>query len=472
MSKYLLQELQENDKDKTYRHEEKENSETVHGYQLFSEEQKLVYNSFIEGKNIFMTGPGGSGKTYLIRELYKWCKLSNQDVHVCALTGCAAVLLQTNAKTVHSWAGIGLANGDPLSIVSRVVNNKHKKKNWICTDVLIIDEVSMMSTRLLNILDAIGRKIRRVNKPFGGIQLLLSGDFYQLPPVGNNDDNESSQYCFESPVWETLFDVEIHLNQIFRQTDETYANILNQIREGKLFKKSYLKLLERCKQCDDEIIKPTKLMPRKNDANIINIEEMSKLDGEEKVFEIKVAPQSVFNLSEKDKNALRFYTPDQIKYEIQNLTASIMADEKITLKIGAQVMCIANIDLEMSNTSVVNGSCGIITEFNIDDGFPVVLFKNGIKRKMMPHIWESEHIKGVGIMQVPLILAWAITIHKAQGATLEQAEIDIGNGIFECGQTYVALSRVRSIEGLFLTGFDPSRIKVSKKVQKYYERFN
>jgi ATP-dependent DNA helicase PIF1 len=437
----------------------------------FSEEQKSVYDSFIQGKNIFMTGPGGSGKTYLIRELYKWCIENNKSVQVCALTGCAAVLLQAKAKTVHSWAGIGLANGDALNIISRVVNNKHKKKNWLYTDVLIIDEVSMMSSKLLDILDAIGRKVRRVNKPFGGIQLLFSGDFYQLPPVGNRDDDETMKYCFESSIWEDIFDIEIHLIQIFRQTDETYANILNQIREGKLFKKSFLRLKERCVECEDSIIKPTKLMPRKLEVNTINLQELEKLEGEERTFDIKVAPSSLFNLSEKDKRILASTSADQIKFEIENLKSNIMADDKIILKVGAQVMCIVNMDQEITNNSIVNGSCGIIVEFHKDDGYPVILFRNGTTRKIGPHIWESEHIKGIGIMQLPLILAWAITIHKAQGATLEQAEVDIGGGIFECGQTYVALSRVKDIDGLFLTGFDPNRIKVSKKVQKYYERF-
>ena len=451
--------------------QEDKQSEQPHQQLQFSEEQQQVYDSFIQGRNIFMTGPGGSGKTYLIRELFKWCRENKKSVQVCALTGCAAVLLQSSAKTVHSWAGIGLANGDHLNVISRVVNNKHKKKNWLYTDVLIIDEVSMMSARLLNILDTIGKKIRRSNLPFGGIQLLFSGDFYQLPPVGNRDDDESMQYCFESQVWETLFEVEIHLIQIFRQTDETYANILNQIREGKLFKKSFLKLQERCVESESDIIKPTKLMPRKTDVNAINLEEMKKLEGEEIIFDIKIVPQALLNLNEKDKRILALTSADQIKYEIENLKANIMADDRIVLKVGAQVMCIVNMDQEITNASIVNGSCGVVLEFHKDDGYPVVLFKNGTKRKMSAHIWESEHIKGVAIMQVPLILAWAITIHKAQGATLEQAEIDIGGGIFECGQTYVALSRVKAIEGLFLTGFDPSKIKVSKKVQKYYERF-
>jgi len=205
-------------------------------------EQEAVFNNFKQKENIFMTGPGGSGKSFLIKLIYDWCKENNKDAQVCALTGCAAILLQCRAKTVHSWAGIGMASGEAIDIVARVANNKFKKKNWMFTDVLIIDEVSMMSAKLLNILDAIGKKVRKNDRPFGGIQLLFSGDFYQLPPVGDNEDIESRQFCFESPLWNTIFHKEISLKKIFRQSDQTYAAILNQIREGKLFKSGFNQL--------------------------------------------------------------------------------------------------------------------------------------------------------------------------------------------------------------------------------------
>ena len=433
-----------------------------------STEQQNVFNCFKQGENIFMTGPGGSGKSFLIKLIYEWCKENNKDVQVCALTGCAAILLQCRAKTVHSWAGIGMAAGEAIDIVARVANNKFKKKNWTFIDVLIIDEVSMMSVKLLNILDAIGKKVRKNDRPFGGIQILFSGDFYQLPPVGDNDDIETSQFCFESSLWDYMFHKEISLKKIFRQSDDTYSAILNQIREGKLFKTGFNQLQGRLIECKDELIKPTKLMPRRIDVNKINDNEMKKLETEEKIYEMKNAERHLFNLNTEQQQKLINIPPQQLEYELESLKSSVMTEQKIKLKIGSQVMCIVNLDTESDNP-IVNGSCGIVVGFNNE--LPIVEFKNKHFRIIDYHIWESEHIKGIGIKQIPLILAWAITIHKAQGATLELAEIDIGSGIFECGQSYVALSRVKDINGLYLTAFNPQKIKVSKKVKEYYNRF-
>lgn len=431
-------------------------------------EQEAVFNNFKQKENIFMTGPGGSGKSFLIKLIYDWCKKNNKDAQVCALTGCAAILLQCRAKTVHSWAGIGMASGEAIDIVARVANNKFKKKNWMFTDVLIIDEVSMMSAKLLNILDAIGKKVRKNDRPFGGIQLLFSGDFYQLPPVGDNEDIESRQFCFESPLWNTIFHKEISLKKIFRQSDQTYAAILNQIREGKLFKSGFNQLQSRLIECKDELIKPTKLMPRRIDVNKINENEMNKLETEEKTYQMKIAERNLFNINTEQQEKLANISPQQIDYELESLKSSVMTDENIKLKIGSQVMCVINLDTESDNP-IINGSCGIVIGFNNE--FPIVKFQNKQTRTIDYHVWESEHIKGIGIKQIPLILAWAITIHKAQGATLELAEIDIGSGIFECGQSYVALSRVKDINGLYLTAFNPQKIKVSKKVKDYYNRF-
>jgi len=336
-------------------------------------------------------------------------------------------------------------------------------------DVLIVDEVSMMSAKILNILDGIGKKVRKNNRPFGGIQLLFSGDFYQLPPVGNQGDIETSQFCFESPLWNDMFHKEISLKKVFRQSDETYASILNQIREGILFKSGLEKLQSRLIGCGDELIKPTKLMPRRAEVNKINENEMKKLETEEKLFTMQVAERHLFNINEEQQLKLANTSPQQIAFEIDNLKNSIMPEENIILKIGAQVMCVVNIDTE-SDVPMVNGTCGIIVEFKND--LPVIKLKTGHTKTLNYHIWESEHIKGIGIKQIPLILAWAITIHKAQGATLEQAEIDVGNGIFEYGQSYVALSRVKDINGLYLTAFNPYKIKVSKKVKDYYGRLS
>ena len=435
-----------------------------------SEEQQEIFECFKNGESLFITGPAGSGKTYLIRTLYEWCNENNKSIQVCALTGCAAVLLQTKAKTIHSWAGIGLANGETINIIQNVANNIYKKKNWTNTNILIIDEISMMSSKILTILDGIAKKVRKNNRPFGGMQVIFSGDFYQLPPISSKNDTEQMQFCFENPIWDDLFDKEYHLSQIFRQSNKIYTNILNQIREGHLSKQAYITLQSRLLACPEQLLKPTKLLPRRAQVNIINTNEMNSLNTQQKIYTMTIATTADFTFTERQLGILHKIPRQQINWEIEYLKNSIMCDQEIILKIGAQVMCIINIDTESDNP-IVNGSCGIIIGFDSND-YPIVQFKNNFIRTMTSHIWESEQIKGIGIKQIPLILSWAISIHHAQGTTLDIAEIDIGNGIFEYGQSYVALSRVKELEGLYLTGFNPQKIKVHPKVKEYYQRFN
>ena len=435
----------------------------------FSEEQQQALNDFINNKNIFLTGPGGSGKTELIKYMVNIAETENKSIQVCALTGCAAILLGCKAKTIHSWAGIGLASGESFDIVNKVLNNKYKKARWKTIDILIIDEVSMMSEKLFDILDLIAKRARKCfDKPFGGIQLVFSGDFYQLPPVGDDHDQITKNFCFESSNWKNTFNSTIKLTKIFRQNDLDYTKILNQIRVGKLTKSSYNKLLERVNLVRDDNenkILPTILLPKKYGVDLINKTELSKLTGEDYIFNTTRVDISELSLTDDEIHEFNIASSQFKENEYKNLTDNIMADKNLLLKVGAQVMCIANIDMESSHP-IVNGSQGIITEFK--NGLPLVEFKDGQKKIIGYHNWSSENIKGVAIKQIPLIHAWAITIHKAQGVTLEFAEIDSGSNIFEAGQTYVALSRVKSLSGLYLTAFNPQKIKVNRKVIEFY----
>lgn len=452
-----------------------------------SDEQQLVIDKCIRGENMFVTGSGGCGKSLIIRiikNIYmesrniddirhitdRYRNIEYRNIQVCALTGVASLLLQCSAKTIHSFSGIGVSNTSNEQILKKIKNSGFYRKNWRETDILIIDEVSMMSQHMFELLDFLGKNIRRNNRPFGGIQLIMFGDFFQLPPVSKDaEDKLRKNFCFESELWLETFSPQNHMElvKIFRQSDENFKKILNQIREGKIRRNVndfLLNYVNRDKNL--EIIQPTKLYPKRSQVDYINSFEINKLDGEINEYEIN----NILNLSmtEKQRILRNSFTQEQIEIEFNYLQGNIPCEKKISLKIGSQVMCVVNLNLNGENT-ICNGSQGIIIRFD-ENNNPVIKFSRGFEYIMLPYVWASETIPGIGVRQIPLILAWALTIHKSQGATMDAIEVDAGSGIFECGQTYVALSRVKSLEGLYLSAFDISRIKVNRKVQEFYER--
>lgn len=429
----------------------------------FNDAQAQAFKKYIDGENVFITGPGGSGKSYFIQQVYKHACNNNKRIQVSAMTGCAAILLESAAKTLHSWANIGLASGDPEEISNKIRKSILKRANWTNTEILVVDEVSMMSQKIFELLDLIGKKTRRNNKPFGGIQLIFSGDFYQLPPVGSSSDEKTNNFCFESALWNNIFSLknQIEFNYIFRQDDEEFKKILNEIRHGKLFKSS-LKILQSCIDKpikETNIIKPTILYPTKKMVDRLNQQEMEKLSNEDMTFISCITEDS------NEKKTYN-YTPQELSYEINALNNNSLCEKNLCLKVGAQVMCVANLDMS-SRFPIVNGSQGKIIDVS-EKGFPIVRFLNGVEMTISHHTWRSEKYPSICLKQIPLILAWAITIHKSQGISLDQAEINAGSRIFECGQTYVALSRVKNLQGLYLTAFDPQQIRVKKKVREYY----
>lgn len=419
-----------------------------------SPSQKRVMRAFNAGKNVFVTGPAGSGKSHLIRTMVRVAEQREKIIQCCALTGCAAFLLNVNAKTLHSWAGVGLMKQSDDVIVRNILKMRYKRKRWEKIDILIIDEVSMLSHRTFELLDRIGKAVRKSQAPFGGIQVILSGDFYQLAPT------EEDFYCFESELWAKNMDVSIRLKEIHRQKDKRFTKILNQIRRGKLSRKSYDTLMK-CKKKDKNLIphgiRPTILYPRRFQVDRLNRKKLAELKTDTRVFHCRVV-----------KGAHTFSPPYPNKYliEIEQMTKNAPFDDRLELREGAQVMCVANLDVE---NGVCNGSTGIIIGFDSTSGCPVVQFHNGPTRTIRRHAWTSEQSDDISIHQIPLITAWAITIHKSQGASLDLVEVDVGSSIFAYGQTYVALSRVKTLEGLYLKSFCPAKISVNARVKAFYE---
>ncbi len=440
-----------------------------------SPDQQTAYLQYIQGENLFITGPGGTGKSKLISDLIQYTNSTNKKVQVCAMTGCAAVLLNCNARTLHSWSGIKLAKGTIDDVVSSVIRNKNATKVWKKVDIIILDEVSMLSQKLFEIIETIGRIIKKSSLPFGGIQVVFTGDFYQLPPIGTNGEPDTNKFCFESSIWKRVFKPENHieLKTIFRQTDPIYINILQQIRNGELDEPNQQILQTRLKLKinEDEYngCIPTKLFPLRSKTDYVNTMMFDKLKEQEYIFNIARKTDCDTNLDTNKPipceimNQCLTLKKQEIEFELDTLTNGIQCPRILRLKKGAAVMCTVNLDLD---NSICNGSQGIVININVNG--PVVKFANGIIKQIIPHFWQSEEYPMLAVGQYPLCLAWALTIHKMQGATLTIAEVDIGQSIFEYGQTYVALSRVKSLDGLYLSDFNPSKICANPIVTEFY----
>ena len=444
-------------------------------------EQQYAFDRFKRGENIFMTGQGGTGKTRLIEKFVEHCICNNTAFQVCALTGCATILLPDvcKARTIHSWSGIKLCKGDNKRIVSNALKNRAVKSGWRKVRVLIVDEVSMMSVKMLEVLDAIARKSRSNEYlPFGGIQVVFVGDFYQLPPVGTIGDPTTEQFCFESELWSKIIPQKNHieLKTVFRQTDVKFKEILSQIRTATLTD-SNIKILDGYVKREYNPEKyngcvPPKLYPTRAKADYLNNLRYSQLEGQEYVYEYKRREfdENDKKSGESDSKAIKVkecISREEFEYECDQLMNTSSFQEVLELKVGAVVMCTVNLDMD---NGICNGSQGIIT--SIDEtalgNYPVVKFTNGVERTITPHYIQSEEYPSVSVGQVPLCLAWAMTIHKIQGATLAMASIDVGGQIFEYGQTYVALSRVQSLDGLYLSAFNSYKIRANEGVNRFY----
>jgi len=422
--------------------------------------------------NVFLTGPAGSGKTFLLKAFIQHSLKNNRKVAVTAMTGSAAYLI--NGRTLHSWAGIRLGKEDKEELVDKIYGNFKARVNWKYVETLIIDEISMLTLTLLEKLDYIARKIRNTDQPFGGIHLILSGDFCQLPPIEDLEEEEiqNKDYCFKSKLWDNIIDYNLCLNTIYRQEDNIFQKMLNKIRIGKV-DDEINKILRKCsrkKINKDALIQPTKLFPYKKDVERINKKHLLKLKNNVISHDIKT--QVIELISNK-------WNKNEVEYQSKLMDSNHPYVKKLEICIGAQVMLNVNLKQELG---LINGSRGVIIGIQEDTYYPEVEFMSGLRMVVEPYTWEHE-IENKGIIrktQIPLVLSWCMSIHKSQGLSLDCVKIDIGKKIFEYGQAYVALSRVRSLclkpeegknEGLYIVEYSADKIKCHKDVLNFYNRF-
>lgn len=427
-----------------------------------NDEQKVAFNTMLSGKNIFLTGQAGTGKSFMIHKFNKYITERGKKVAITSTTGISAMLI--NGRTIHSWAGIGLGNENKNILLTKVRRKSNAVKNWKYTDILVLDEISMLSPILFEKLEFIARNIRGNERPFGGLQVILTGDFCQLPPV------ETDLYCFQIPLWDILIDETIELKTIMRQTDTIFQGILTRCRMAELTDEDKAILLSR-KDVDvgfidhehpEQSIRPTRIFPHRKTVDDINNQELEKLKSNNNTTQ-----HSIMRFLTQDKvihTGGKSINMEEAKTYIEHFNKISQARTVVDLCIGAQVMLIQNLDVE---GGLCNGSRGVIVDF--EQQRPIVKFMNGLKVLIQYHEWSyhiSDEIKVIR-KQVPLILAFAITCHKIQAATIDCAEIDISD-VFCDGQAYVALSRVKSIENLKIIDIDFDKITVNSTVKEFY----
>ncbi len=428
--------------------------------------QQEALDTVLQGHNIFLTGAGGVGKSFLIHRITQELTARGKRVAVTALTGCAALLLGDKAKTIHSWAGIGLGKDSATVLASNIKRyNPRARRRWMMTHTLIIDEVSMLTPELLDKLSAVASSVRAIGGPFGGLQVILVGDFHQLPPVYKREDSDAppeKEFAFEAQTWSDLNLHSVQLTEIVRQADPYFQKILMEARSGKLTDASFRVLQQRLGADWKSLkIKPTLLFSRRAEVEMINESNLKALTGPTFTYDV----QTIF-----DATAEKGLTTasQEVQRAAQKLDRDAPYKPHLELKVGAQVMLIYNLDQE---AGLVNGSRGVIEGFTATTpALPLVTFKNSSAPIPIGHqSWASDELDGVKRQQIPLVLAYALTIHRAQGATLDSALIDIGRSTFERGQAYVALSRVKSLDSLYLYDLDPLAFKTHPKVLSFYE---
>ena len=394
-------------------------------------DQELALAILLSGRSALLTGAAGTGKTHLLNTFIAQARKRGKKVSVTATTGLAATHLGGN--TIHSWSGIGVSDHLPNNFFERL--SKTRRDVISKTDVLIIDEISMLHDFRLDMIDKVLRTVRENDQPFGGIQLVMSGDFFQLPPV-NRPNEQGGGFVVYSDAWQELQPAVLYLGRQYRQNDEQLLGILTALRTGDVRRRHVEALLARTKiePPDGDI---TELHTVNVDVDDINIQKLAELPGEERSYQQTTTGSKIY---------------------VENLQRSVLAPENLVIKLGALVMAVKNSPQKL----YANGSIGTVVDFEPLTEYPVVEFRDGRRVTMVPDVWELRdgERKRASISQVPLRLAWAITVHKSQGMTLDAAKIDLRKAFVE-GMGYVALSRVRDLDNLYLYGINLRALEVS-----------
>lgn len=394
-----------------------------------------------EGHNVFLTGEAGSGKSYTLRSLINYLNDKKIKVAVTASSGIAATIL--NGSTVHSYTSIGIKSTISATDIYNIRRKVPVAKRLKEVEVLIIDEISMLHARQLDMINYVLKAIRKDYRPFGGVQVVVAGDFFQLPPIG--DEAPKDRFAFMSRTWiEAEFKV-CYLTEQYRQSGNALTNVLNAIRTDTIseFHKDLLTKTIYNKLSDN----PTKLFTHNQDVDSLNRFKLSQLQTKPVVYTAETSG-----------------SPLDVKF----LSDNALSPPILTLKVGAKVMCTKN----HPDGHYVNGTQGTVTSFS-KEGLPIIRTTTGQSLIVSHRLWEKQDEFGqikATYSQVPLRLAWAITCHKSQGLTLDEAEIDL-SGTFEMGQGYVALSRLRDIANLRLLGMNDKTLKLDPLARKADNRF-
>lgn len=392
------------------------------------------------GVNVFVTGPAGSGKTYLVNRYIQYLNDNDINVGITASTGIAATHM--GGVTIHSWAGIGVAADLSDADIENLVEKEYLFRRFDKVKVLIIDEVSMLHHFRLDLVNRVLKAMKRSEKPFGGIQVVLCGDFFQLPPVARAGEPEA-QFVFTSESWKEANFAVCYLTEQFRQQDDAALSILNEIRAGEISERSKEHLVSRHNVRSPKHTTSTKLFTHNVDVDVLNDNELEKIEGGDVVE---------YAMEARGREAL-----------VAVLKKSCLAPEILRLKVGARVMCVKN----NFEAGYVNGTLGVVVSCNSEVG-PTIRTTKGKVISISKASWKIEEDGKVKaeIIQYPLRLAWAITIHKSQGMSLDAVEVDLSKS-FEPGMGYVALSRVRTLEGLTILGMNDMALRVHEGVQLF-----